>query len=44
MTRFALGSDHAGFELKESYWRVALKNLERAVNEREQRDLFAGVA
>lgn len=39
-----LNRRYAGFELKESYWRVALKNLERAVNEREQRDLFAGVA
>lgn len=39
-----LNRRYAGFELKESYWRVALKNLERAVNEREQRDLFSGVA
>ena len=35
-----LNRQYAGFELKESYWRVALKNLDRAVNEREQNDLF----
>lgn len=39
-----LNRRYAGFELKESYWRVALKNLARAVHEREQKDLFAGVA
>lgn len=39
-----LGRRFEGFELKESYWRTARRNLARAVSEREQRGLFSGVA